>query len=110
MLGANIASLAFGDYKPFGGGFLGSPERVHHGWPLPWYGLAGLEVIAVPFTFSITTLFWSAITCTFYFLVMSQISKSSSGSIKYTIITLVLIVIIAISYITPYILGSISPF
>src|SRR5689334_6899198 len=49
-----LLSLSRGTFHPGHGSLFigfGSKDRTHRGWPLPWYGLAGVEVVLAPLTF-----------------------------------------------------------
>lgn len=108
-IGANIACLAYGVYRPLTGGLgIGTSERIHRGWPFPWYGLVDLEVILVTFTFAITTLFWSIVACAALCAVNRLIPSRTYPLLRYLIIAATTIGVITAAYFIPFWIGPIS--
>lgn len=106
MAAANLASLAFSVEQPPGGAFFATPATTLRGWPLPWRGLVGLAAVALPITFAIDTLLWSAAACAIFRLVAGAIPPARPA-IQCAALALASAAAVALAYSAPFLLGPV---
>lgn len=112
ILSSNGVSLLFTHYRPESASIsvgIGASAALHRGWPLPWVGLSGLDIVVLPFFFSASTIFWTFLTCALLYLSVQIAVMASHSLLQRLFPVLAVILLILLAYFVPHIVGSISP-
>ncbi len=108
IIGSSMTSLIYGTPQPAVEAMidLSYPATVQRGWPLPWYGLVGLDVMFAPFTFLIDTTVWIVLTCGLIHVLCTLIYSTRNAAVQPLLIQGTVTGVMILALLLPFILPA----
>jgi hypothetical protein len=109
IVGSSMASLVYGAPQPAASSFvvgLSTLATIQRGWPLPWFGLVGLDVMFAPFTLLIDTTIWITLTCGLAHFFCTLLYSRQNKAVQPRLIQGTVVGVILLAFLLPVILPA----